>query len=121
MSEFAWNADDADSIVLGWQPRTAVYSTQAGGICVRQECDGYTEDRDDQVLLTPMGALAVAWEMIRVAHEIGFPAPPPEARKALNLGPPGPVVHRPSPAEPGSLLAVMEAANGEAERQEAAE
>lgn len=104
MSDFAWNADDADSIVLGWQPRTAVYSTRGGGICVRQECDGFSDDRDDQVLLTPLGALQIAWRMIELAHEAGIPKPDRRVMsKPLDLGPSEP------PEEIAPLLAAMEA------------
>ena len=75
MSDFNWNAEDADSVLLPHQPRTAVYSTKGGGICIRQECDGYCDESDDQVLLTPQGALAVAWALIEEAHLVGLPSP----------------------------------------------
>jgi hypothetical protein len=111
VSDFKWNSDDADAVVLSWQPRTAVYCTASGNVVVRQEADPMVDDNDDQVFLTPMGALAVAWEMIRVAHELGIPTPPPELRKAINIGPAGPVVTKSPSVDPGPLLAVMEAAN----------
>jgi hypothetical protein len=57
MSDFQWSGGDADSVVLTWQLRTAVYETGGGGIAIRQEADGYADDGDDQILLTPMGAL----------------------------------------------------------------
>jgi hypothetical protein len=95
MSEFKWNGDDAEAIVLGWQPRTAVYTTEAGGICIRQECDGFIDEDDDEILLTPLGALQIAWRMIELAHEASIPKPDRKLMaKALDLGPaepPGPL------------------------------
>src|SRR5690349_12101683 len=72
--DFKWDADDADSVILPYQPRTAVYSTRGGVICIRQERDAYEED-DPQLLLTPQGALAVAWALIEEAHLVGLPSP----------------------------------------------
>jgi hypothetical protein len=92
MSDFNWNGnDDAKSIVLGWQPRTAVYATNGGGIAIRQECDGFSDDRDDQILLTAMGALQVAWKIIEVAHGLDLPKPDRKLMaKSIDLGPSGP-------------------------------
>jgi hypothetical protein len=102
MSDFNWNGDDAEAIVLEWQPRTAVCRTKGGSVCIRQECDGYTEDRDDQILLTPLGALQVGWKIIETAHEVGIPKPDRKVlAKALDLGPSEP---------PGPLLQVMQEA-----------
>jgi len=75
MSNFEWNGDDADAdaIVLGHQPRTAVYEVKGGQIVIRQE--DLMDDHDDQVWLTPMGALQIAWKLIEIAHEAGIPKP----------------------------------------------
>ena len=110
MSDFEWNGDDSDSIVLGWQPRTAVYTTTAGGVAIRQECDGYSEDRDDQILLTPLGALQIAWKLIEVAHQVGIPKPDRRTlAKVVDLGPCEPVTEAsPFPAR-GPLLAAIDA------------
>lgn len=114
--DFKWDGDDADSVILPKQPRTAVYSTRGGGICIRQERDEY-EEYDPQLLLTPQGALAVAWALIEEANMVGLPSPslslvtgsehwpPPGRRHDEPAGtPPG---ERP---EAGPLLKVMEAA-----------
>lgn len=98
MSDFAWSGDDSDSVVLTWQPRTAVYETQQGGITIRQEADGYIDDQDDQVFLTPMGALQIAWRLIELAHEIGVPQPNRKAMAKLDLGPTKP----PAPLRPAN-------------------
>lgn len=122
MSDFNWNGDDADSVILPHQPRTAVYSGRAGHVVVRQEKDAYEED-DPQLLFTPQGALATAWAMIEEAHLIGLPQPSStllpldDAGKPADLDPGlASMVHRrPAPAanpesgEP-SLLAAMNAA-----------
>jgi hypothetical protein len=76
MSDFKWDGDDADSVILPHQPRTAVYSTRGAGIVIRQERDAYEED-DPQLMLTPQGALAVAWALIEEAHLVGLPSPSP--------------------------------------------
>lgn len=118
MADFAWNGDDADSVVLGWQPRTAVYRTR-DGVVIRQESDGMCDDHgDDQILLTAMGALAVAWKMIETAHEVGLPQPCRKLMRSLDAGPVEPppglseTVSREHPqSEEGPLLRVM---NGEA-------
>jgi hypothetical protein len=96
MSDFAWSGDDSDSVVLTWQPRTAIYETGGGGIAIRQEADGYSDDRDDQILLTPMGALQIAWRLIELAHEIGVPQPNRRLMAKPDLGPSS----RPAPPEP---------------------
>lgn len=127
MSDFNWDGDDEESVILVYQPRTAVYASRGGNVIVRQEKDAYEED-DPQLLFTPQGALAAAWEMIRTAHSIGLPVPPllemgadsAQARE-VPAQPSGPVVHRPAPAEPGPLLAVMEAAKADGEPRQAAE
>jgi hypothetical protein len=74
MSDFKWNTDDADSVILPYQPRTAVYSTAGGGVVIRQERDAYEED-DPQLMFTPQGALAVAWALIEEANLVGLPTP----------------------------------------------
>lgn len=92
MGDFNWHGDEnAEDIVLNYQPPTAVYQTKGGGVCIRQKADE-TEEYDPQIILTPQGALAVAWRMIEAAHAVGLPAPslslmaesenwpPPEAR-----------------------------------------
>ncbi len=115
MSDFKWDGDDADSVILPRQPRTAVYSTQGGGICIRQEKDDY-EEYDPQLLLTPQGALAVAWALIDEAHQVGLPCPsaslmvesehwPPPGRRREEAGVTGGAA-----PEAGPLLKVMEAA-----------
>jgi hypothetical protein len=65
------------------------------------------------LLLTPMGALQVAWKMIEAAHEIGIQAPPRKLMtKPLDLGPaaaPKPLTHpEPVDVEAGPLLRAME-------------
>ena len=111
MSDFKWSSDDADSVILQHQPRTAVYRSQAGGVIVRQEGDMGEEDQ--LIYLTPQGALAIAWVMIEEAHAIGLPEPsltlmvespnwPPI------IGKPNTDTPAPKPAPPGPLLAVME-------------
>jgi hypothetical protein len=118
-ADFKWDGDDADSVILPYQPRTAVYSTRGGGICIRQERDAYEED-DPQLLLTPQGALAVAWALIEEAHLTGLPTPslslmvesehwPPIHRRGEPPAPAGPVVE-PAQAEgePGPLLKAMQ-------------
>jgi hypothetical protein len=118
--DFNWNSgDDSESVILPHQPRTAVYSTKGGGICIRQEADAY-EEYDPQLLLTPQGALAVAWALIEEANLVGLPEPslslmtesanwpPPTRRPALDPDP----AQRPVPAandEPGPLLRAMQA------------
>lgn len=104
MSDFQWNGDDADSVVLSWQPRTAVYRSKTG-VVIRQESDGICDDHgDDQILLTPMGALAVAWKIIETAHDIGIPKPDRKVMaKPIDIGP----VHPPA-AQAGPLLEVMQ-------------
>mgnify|MGYP003378630191 CR=1 FL=1 len=74
--DFDWfgNSDDSNSIILTYQPPTAVYSTKGGGVCIRQKADE-TEEYDAQILLTPQGALAVAWALIEEAHLVGLPSP----------------------------------------------
>lgn len=113
MSDFKWDGDDADSVILQRQPRTAVYQTQGCGICIRQERDEY-EEYDPQLLLTPQGALAVAWALIEEAHLVGLPEPsaslmvegphwPPPGRRTKH--------HSVGPEQDaGPLLQVMRAA-----------
>jgi|SRR6185312_11716683 len=102
MSDFKWNGDDADAVVLSWQPRTAVYRSESGNVIIRQEADGMYDDEDDQVFLTPMGALQTAWRLIEVAHEAGIPKPDRKLMaKPLDLGPVEP---------PGPLLRAMQEA-----------
>lgn len=110
MADFGWSGDDADSIVLGWQPRTAVYETKGGGIVIRQEAEGFSDDHgDDQILLTPMGALAVAWKVIELAHAVGVPAPNRKIlAKVVDTGPAQPPQSMTQAAQPpGPLLEVM--------------
>src|SRR4051812_13554666 len=123
MSDFKWNGEDADSVILPYQPRTAVYRTEEGGICIRQERDMYEED-DPQLLLTPQGALAVAWALIEEAHLVGLPSPSVSLMTASEHWPP--ITKRtdepaslkpriPDNGEPGPLLRAMETgADGEA-------
>lgn len=71
--DFDWFGEkDADAIILSYQPPTAVYSTKGGGVCIRQKADPI-EEYDPQILLTPQGALAVAWALIEEAHLVGLP------------------------------------------------
>jgi hypothetical protein len=117
--DFDWHGDkDSDSIILSYQPPTAVYSTKAGGICVRQKADE-TEECDAQVLLTPQGALAVAWALIEQAHLVGLPEPSlslmvegPHWPPIIGRGDTEAPAPKPSPdkAGAGPLLAVMEGA-----------
>jgi hypothetical protein len=87
MSDFKWNGEGAEAIVLGWQPRTAVYVADNGTIVIRQEADGYVDEDDDLVYLTPMGALQIAWKLIEVA-QAGIPKPDRKLMaKPLDLGP----------------------------------
>ena len=74
--DFNWSGtgDDAESIILSYQPPTAVYSTRGGGVCIRQQKD-YTEEYDPEILLTPQGALAIAWALIEEATLAGLPQP----------------------------------------------
>lgn len=123
--DFNWSGtgDDADSIILSYQPPTAVYSTRGGGVCIRQQKD-YTEEYDPEILLTPQGALAVAWALIEEAHLVGLPSPslslmaesehwPPPIRRPerpgddTTAGPGSPRSDETPP--PGPLLAAMEA------------
>lgn len=114
MADFDWR-DDADAIVLGWQPRTAVYANGivgGRGVVIRQEADGFSDDRgDDVIYLTPMGAMQIAWRLIQAAHECGIPIPPRKLMATpLDLGPvqsPVPLTH-PAPPEAGPLLRAME-------------
>src|SRR5436305_920927 len=107
MSEFKWDGGDSDAVVLTWQPRVAAYRNQQNGIIVRQEADAMSDDRgDDQVFLTPMGALQIGWRLIELAHECGIPAPPRKLMtQPLDLGPkqsPIPLTHpEPVSAEAG--------------------
>lgn len=127
-SDFDWNGDkDADAIILSYQPPTAVYSTKGGGVCIRQKADAY-EEYDPQVLLTPQGALAVAWALIEEAHLVGLPQPslslmgesehwPPmyrrmseaDLREPPNKTPAPEASTAPETPAPGPLLAAMEA------------
>jgi hypothetical protein len=111
-SDFSWSDDQGD-IVLTWQPRTAVFRNGGNGVTIRQEADAYSDDRgDDQVFLTPMGALQVAWKLIEIAHECGIAGPPRKLMtKPLDLGPtesPIPLTHPEPVTEPGPLLRAME-------------
>ena len=99
-------------MILPYQPRTAVYSTRGGGICIRQERDAYEED-DPQLLLTPQGALAVAWALIEEAHLVGLPAPSPSLMVQSEHWPPvTPPSHETKTAapEPAPLLRAMQEA-----------
>lgn len=82
--DFDWYGND---VVLGWQPRTAVFGTTACEVEIRQENIGGVFDRDVQVFLTPVGALQVAWRLIEVAHELGLPTPCRELMTGLDTGP----------------------------------
>lgn len=114
MADFDWK-DDEDAIVLGWQPRTAVYCNSivgGRGVVIRQEADAFSEDRgDDVVYLTPLGAMQIAWRLIEAAHECGIPFPPRKLlTQPLDLGPrrsPIPLTD-PEPIEAGPLLKAME-------------
>lgn len=76
--------EDAEAIVLGWQPRTAVYLSDIGTIVIRQEADGYMDECDD-LYLTSIGALQIA---IEVADEASIPKPDLKLMaKPLDLGP----------------------------------
>src|ERR1700761_5478783 len=88
-SDFNWSSDD--SVLLQFQPRVAAYETKGGGVCIRQECDGYSDDEDDQILLTVMGALQLGWRLIELAHEIGVPAPCRTLMGAFDAGPSTPL------------------------------
>ena len=129
-SDFDWHGDkDADAIILSYQPPTAVYSTKGGGVCIRQKADPM-EEYDPQVLLTPQGALAVAWALIEEAHLVGLPSPslsllgerehwPPAGmlrrrgedglREPPNNTPAPEASPAPETPAPGPLLAAMEA------------
>jgi hypothetical protein len=118
VTDFKWDADDADSVILPHQPRTAVYGTRGGGIVIRQERDAYEED-DPQLHLTPQGALAVAWALIEEAHLVGLPSPslslmvesehwPPPTRRHEEPGNLRPLV--PEDPEDGPLLKAMQEA-----------
>lgn len=122
MSDFNWSGDDADSVILPHQPRTAVYSGRAGHVVVRQERDAY-EEEDPQLVFTPQGALATAWAMIEEAHLIGLPQPSSslmplgDGDRPANLEPGLASMARQQPApaanadtEEPSLLATMNAA-----------
>jgi hypothetical protein len=91
MSNLEWASGGTEDVVLGYQPRTAVYENQVGGISIRQEAESYYPpvDRDDPVImLTTMGALAVAWKLIELAHAVGVPKPDRKLMtKPLDLGP----------------------------------
>jgi len=114
-NDFDWHGKkDRDSIILTYQPPTAVYQTVGGNVVVRQKADE-TEEYDPQIFLTPQGALAVAWALIEEAHLVGLP----EASGSLMVESPHwpPVSQRPkqpadggdtTPSEPGPLLRVME-------------
>src|SRR5690348_1788030 len=73
MAEFDWSKD-SDAVVLPHQPQTAVYRNGLGQVVVRQEKSEW-EEYDPSILLTPQGALAVAWAMIEEAHLVGLPQP----------------------------------------------
>jgi hypothetical protein len=73
MADFDWHGSDNDSVVLGYQPPTAVYSS-GDSVRIRQQAD-QAEDHDPEIFLTPQGALAVAWRLIEVAHLAGLPEP----------------------------------------------
>lgn len=76
MSDFDWHGGkDADAIILQYQPPTAVYSSKAGNVVIRQKADE-SEEYDPQILLTSQGALAIAWALIEEAHLIGLPEIP---------------------------------------------
>jgi len=117
--DFDWfgNSDDNTSIILSYQPPTAVYSTKGGGVCIRQKADAQ-EEYDPQILLTPQGALAVAWALIEEAHLVGLPSAslslmgesehwPPPIRRPERPGDDSPA--GPDTPPPGPLLAAMEA------------
>jgi hypothetical protein len=113
MSEFKWDGEDSDAVILTWQPRTAAYRNGQGGLTIRQEADAYSEDRgDDQIFLTPMGALSLAWRLIELAHEAGIPKPDRLLMsKPLDLGPTEPtVLLAPTIAQPDLVDAMREAA-----------
>ena len=116
MSDFKWNTDDADSVVLQHQPRTAIYHTQGGSVVVRQEGE-FGED-DELIYLTPHGALVVAWRLIEEAHLVGLPQPSPSLMVESETWPP--IAPKPSAdpqpetPEPGPLLRVMEGGKGKA-------
>jgi hypothetical protein len=75
MNDFDWHGNGGSSdILFSYQPPTAVYPTKDGGICVRQKADEM-EEYDSEILLTPQGALAVAWRLIELGHQIGLPKP----------------------------------------------
>lgn len=121
MGEFNWHGDDdADAVVLQYQPRTAVYRTKGGNVVIRQEKDAY-EEFDPELFLTPQGALAVAYRLIEEAHLAGLPQPSLSLMTGPEMGieqmtrqadafPANPEAeHSPPLPEPGPLLAVMEA------------
>jgi hypothetical protein len=118
MADFQWDGDDADSVILPHQPRTAVYTGRAGNVIVRQEADAM-EDYDPQLMFTSQGALATAWAMIEQAHLIGIPQQSSSLMPLDEHGKPEPLdpgvaamAKRPVPAsqEKPALLAAMEAA-----------
>jgi hypothetical protein len=119
MAEFKWDGDDSNAVILPRQPRTAVYSGRQGNVVIRQERDE-CEEYDPQIMLSPQGALAIAWALIEEAHLIGLPEPsgslmvespnwPPITKrtdKPAKLGP----RHKPNDGEPELLAAMNRAA-----------
>lgn len=109
MAEFDWSKD-ADAVVLPYQPQTAVYANGQGQVVVRQEKSDW-EEYDPTILLTPQGALTVAWAMIEEARRVGLPEPPPALRPGGGADPaPVHTAQEPLEGEKPSLLDVMEAA-----------
>jgi hypothetical protein len=93
---FNWQGHD---VVLQEQRPVAVYRTTWGGIAIRQrkvEVGGY----DEEMELTPLGALQLGWRLIETAHWVGLPRPPRELMGAVDLGPAAPLADAREDGEP---------------------